>query len=36
MGNPGCHAWIESGLRDRGSQIAVKHTVEVLDEAYGA
>ncbi len=35
MGNPGCHAWIESGLRARGSQIPVKHTVEVLDEAYG-
>ena len=34
MGNPGCHAWIEAGLRARGSQAAVRHTVEVLDEAY--
>ncbi|MFN3652494.1 MAG: (Fe-S)-binding protein [Armatimonadota bacterium] len=36
MGNPGCHSWIEAGLRARGSKIPVKHTVEVLDEAYGA
>jgi len=34
-GNPGCHAWIESGLRNRGSQVVVRHTIEVLDEAYG-
>jgi glycolate dehydrogenase iron-sulfur subunit len=34
-GNPGCHSWIEAGLRARGSQVPVKHTVEVLDEAYG-
>ncbi len=35
MGNPGCHSWIESGIRSRGKTIPVKHTVEVLDEAYG-
>lgn len=35
MGNPGCHAWIEAGLRAHGNQVPVKHTVEVLDEAYG-
>jgi glycolate oxidase iron-sulfur subunit len=35
MGNPGCHSWIEAGLRASGSDIAVRHTVEVLDEAYG-
>jgi len=34
-GNPGCHSWIEAGLRAQGSTVAVKHTVEVLDEAYG-
>jgi glycolate oxidase iron-sulfur subunit len=33
-GNPGCHAWIEAGLRARGSQVPVMHTIEVLDEAY--
>jgi glycolate oxidase iron-sulfur subunit len=33
-GNPGCHAWIEAGLRGRGSQIPVYHTMEVLDRAY--
>jgi glycolate oxidase iron-sulfur subunit len=35
-GNPGCHSWIEAGLRARGSQVPVKHTIEVLAEAYGA
>jgi glycolate oxidase iron-sulfur subunit len=35
MGNPGCHSWIEAGLRARGSTAPVKHTMEVLDEAYG-
>lgn len=35
-GNPGCHAWIEAGLRARGVTAPVKHTVEVLDEAYGS
>jgi glycolate oxidase iron-sulfur subunit len=34
-GNPGCHTWIEAGLRDRGHAIPVKHIAEVLDEAYG-
>lgn len=33
-GNPGCHAWIEGGLRAAGSDIGVKHTVELLAEAY--
>lgn len=35
MGNPGCHSWIEAGLRARGSQVEVMHTVELLDRAYG-
>jgi glycolate oxidase iron-sulfur subunit len=35
-GNPGCHAWIEAGLRARGSTVEVKHTIELLAEAYGA
>lgn len=34
-GNPGCHAWIEAGIRARQKPIPVKHTIEVLDEAYG-
>jgi glycolate oxidase iron-sulfur subunit len=34
-GNPGCHAWIEAGLRATGSAVPVQHTIEVLDEAYG-
>lgn len=33
-GNPGCHMWILAGLRAAGRDIPVKHTVEVLDEAY--
>ncbi|MFI5266621.1 MAG: (Fe-S)-binding protein, partial [Chloroflexota bacterium] len=32
--NPGCIIQVEAGLRQRGSQIAVKHIVEILDEAY--
>ncbi len=34
-GNPGCHMWILTGLRAAGRDLPVKHTVEVLDEAYG-
>jgi glycolate oxidase iron-sulfur subunit len=34
MGNPGCHAWIEAGMRARGDQTPVRHTIEILDEAY--
>ncbi len=33
-GNPGCHSWIEAGLRAAGSQVPVLHTVELLDQAY--
>jgi glycolate dehydrogenase iron-sulfur subunit len=33
-GNPGCHMWILAGLKASGKEIPVKHTVEVLDEAY--
>jgi glycolate oxidase iron-sulfur subunit len=35
-GNPGCHMWIETGLRERGYPMSVKHTAEVLDAAYRA
>lgn len=35
MGNPGCHAWIEAGIKARGDQTPVRHTIEILDEAYG-
>ena len=34
-GNPGCHSWIEAGLRRRGSPVAVLHTLEVLAKANG-
>ena len=33
-GNPGCLAWIEQGAAAQGLQIAVRHPVELLDEAY--
>jgi glycolate oxidase iron-sulfur subunit len=33
-GNPGCHMWILAGLRAGGYDIPVKHTIELLDEAY--
>jgi glycolate oxidase iron-sulfur subunit len=33
-GNPGCTAWIQKGLRDKGSTIQVKHPVELLAKAY--
>jgi len=36
MGNPGCHSWIEAGLCARGNTAPVKHTIEILDEAYTA
>jgi glycolate oxidase iron-sulfur subunit len=35
-GNPGCHAWIEAGIRAAGSRARVMHTVEVLAQAYGS
>jgi glycolate oxidase iron-sulfur subunit len=35
-GNPGCLAWIQQGLKERGASIAVKHPIEILDEAYRA
>jgi glycolate oxidase iron-sulfur subunit len=33
-GNPGCLLQIEKGLRERGMQMRVVHTVEVLDWSY--
>jgi glycolate oxidase iron-sulfur subunit len=33
-GNPGCHTWIEAGLRAAGAKLSVRHTAEVLDLAY--
>jgi len=32
--NPGCALQISAGLRDAGRSVAVKHVVELLDEAY--
>jgi glycolate oxidase iron-sulfur subunit len=32
--NPGCAAQVAAGLRAAGNQAAVKHIVELLDEAY--
>lgn len=34
-GNPGCLAWIQQGLQERGLSIQVMHPVEILDAAYG-
>ena len=33
--NPGCHLQLRATLSRRGSDVTVKHIVEVLDEAYG-
>jgi glycolate oxidase iron-sulfur subunit len=33
--NPGCMLQLDSGLRQAGLPIEVKHVVELLDEAYG-
>jgi glycolate oxidase iron-sulfur subunit len=33
-GNPGCMMHIASGLRRSGSTVAVRHPIELLDEAY--
>jgi len=33
-GNPGCHSWIEAGIRAAGQSMPVMHTAEVLAAAY--
>ena len=33
-GNPGCLAWIQQGLQERGIAIEVRHPIEILDAAY--
>ena len=33
-GNPGCLAWIQQGMQERGIQIEVRHPIEILDSAY--
>jgi glycolate oxidase iron-sulfur subunit len=33
--NPGCMLQLEAGVRKHGKGQAVKHVVELLDEAYG-
>ncbi|MFN3730018.1 MAG: (Fe-S)-binding protein [Fimbriimonadaceae bacterium] len=33
-GNPGCHAWIAQGARERGGQVRVEHTVTLLEAAF--
>lgn len=35
-GNPGCMMQIAMGIRERGLKMAVKHPIELLDEAYRA
>ena len=32
--NPGCMAQLDQGLRNAGSDVSVKHVVEILDAAY--
>jgi glycolate oxidase iron-sulfur subunit len=34
LGNPGCHAWIAQGARERGARVRVLHTMEVLERAF--
>jgi glycolate oxidase iron-sulfur subunit len=34
--NPGCAMQMAAGLRETGSEIAIKHVVELLDESYAA
>ena len=34
--NPGCAMQMAAGLREAGAEIAIKHVVEMLDEAYAA
>ncbi|MCB8932461.1 MAG: (Fe-S)-binding protein [Fimbriimonadaceae bacterium] len=33
-GNPGCHAWIAQGARERGRKVRVMHTLELLEAAF--
>ena len=33
-GNPGCLAWIEQGLKEKGLRVRICHPVELLDYAY--
>jgi glycolate oxidase iron-sulfur subunit len=33
--NPGCHMQLRTSLKRNGSDIPVRHIVEILDEAYG-
>jgi glycolate oxidase iron-sulfur subunit len=33
-GNPGCLAWIQQGLAERGREVQVLHPIEILDSAY--
>ncbi len=34
MGNPGCHAWIEQAAREKGSDVLVLHTAELLEASF--
>jgi glycolate oxidase iron-sulfur subunit len=33
-GNPGCHAWIAQASRERGNEVEVVHTIELLERAF--
>jgi glycolate oxidase iron-sulfur subunit len=33
--NPGCHMQLRTSLKRNGSEMPVRHIVEILDEAYG-
>ena len=33
-GNPGCIAWIQQGLKSAGLDVAIRHPIDILDEAY--
>ncbi|MCW5943484.1 MAG: (Fe-S)-binding protein [Fimbriimonadaceae bacterium] len=34
LGNPGCHAWIAQAARERGGNVRVFHTAELLEAAF--
>jgi glycolate oxidase iron-sulfur subunit len=33
-GNPGCHTWIAQGSQERGGQVLVLHTAELLEASF--
>lgn len=34
LGNPGCHAWIAQAAREKGADVQVLHTLEILEASF--